>query len=277
MFVLHEAINKIRIRIWFKLRIIFALSTSIKRWKKYNNTVFLAYSLGKTGSTSIHYTLLKEFPLNRIFHVHTMNSGLWWKEYNKNFLLEKRVRRYLDKHPNRKVIIISLVRDPISRSISDYFHNIKRRKDFIQTINEKKLIEDITTFSDSFLKMSIEWFDSDVKYFTGFDVYNQSFDINAGYKEYCVSEKMKLLIIKTNCISKKGAKALSEFLDEEIDSIYNRNITNDKKLFKDIYLNVKMKYNEPKENIEAKLNNKFVRHFFSSEEIEILRHKYTRK
>ncbi len=125
-------LDKIRYRVLFYNNAIKNHKDKYKLYQKYKNTLILIYSPGATGSSTIYYSLMKYFPYNKVLHVHFL-SDYWLSIHTNEMYLQKRnvyltqvARKNISKY--KKVKIITLIRDPFSRSVSAYFHNKKKQK-----------------------------------------------------------------------------------------------------------------------------------------------------
>ena len=114
-----------------------------------------------------------------------------------------------------------------------------------------------------------KWFEQEFKKFVGLDVYNEHFLYNKGYKIY-KSNGHDILIIRLEDANNKLEKAIKEFLKIPKVSmgycgVYKyRNVGNEfKKKYKDI-----KKMNFPLDFIDKNYNLKYVKHFYSNDEIK---------
>lgn len=268
--------QKIFYRLSFKLNILSNIRKSIARYIKYKDTLILVYSPGQTGSSTVYYTLMKEFPLNKVLHVHFL-SDYWIKEklpkdnYNmkndKNKLLADKVYKALKK--KKKVKIISLIRDPFSRGISAYFHNPILRNQ----VKDK----DMETIRRGMLNYSKDdslfWYETDFNNFLNCNVFEDSFDKKRGAKRIDLSDNIEVLLLKTNQLSKNGKKEIEDFLDISIDELIDVN-QREKDTTGEIYKQIKNYYFEEPALFNEKINSQFTQHFFSDSELKSFKEKY---
>lgn len=103
------------------------------RFKISHNPVFI-YQMGKVGSSSVYKTLKAEGLRQQIFFVHFLSNDLYsYKDFLINagmnpvsYHIELGIalrRTILSRRDNLRYKIISMVRDPIARQISDIFQN----------------------------------------------------------------------------------------------------------------------------------------------------------
>ena len=101
-----------------------------------------------------------------------------------------------------------MVREPISKNISQFFQNVEvsypefAYSEKINLLSENEMIEEMIHF---FIKNFIHddplvWFDVEMKKFTGIDVYEEEFPHEKGYKLY-ENERFRILIFRLSFLS----------------------------------------------------------------------------
>jgi|SRR5690606_2252081 len=110
----------------------------IRQVRLYLSPYILIYQMGKVGSSSI-YASLKAKGVPKVFHLHRMNPETTQKmkrtfleqnllaQFRTEQLFETIYRKAIQRR--KKVKIITLVREPISRNISAFFENLTYRLD----------------------------------------------------------------------------------------------------------------------------------------------------
>lgn len=162
----------------------------------------LVYQMGKVGSSSVYETIKTKKRDWLVYHVHFLapdnlvEVGRYhWQTGNlkalfslvKNFAIYF-LSRYLIKH-NRPVYIVSLVREPVARDISDIFQNQRIHQDIfsgndeeeIQYKIERKVLEMFAGY-DYAKDHACTWYDKELKAAFGIDVFSIKFDTEAGYQ-----------------------------------------------------------------------------------------------
>lgn len=241
---------------------------------KYNdlkNKVVIIHTLGKVGSSTLYYELKKISPWNNIFHVHFL-SDLWLKDKLKdtnhfefNNKTAKKVFDYLKQHPNQKKYMISLVREPVSRELSNFMQN---PQDFIDG--------DVLSYSAASLKKAyldklsydytLNWFDSEFFNYTGFDVFAQPFDKTKGYSIY-EHEDYRILIIKLEQLNTCYHDAMKAFLGLDLQLEANANQSSNKPI-SHVYKELKQLLKFETEELEQLYTHKYVTHFYTDDEIQ---------
>lgn len=247
------------------------------------------FQMGKVGSSTIYKSLQRAYPERPIFHIHTLINidtalngvALTDKQYflRSNHIL---ISRYLKKEiargiKGRKWKLVSLVRDPVAQQISAFFQIIDL---IIPGFFEKydngvlDMEELVRTFIQWYPAESAyynTWFDVEMKPTFGIDVFEQPFPYDTGYKIY-FGDMADLLVIRLEDLNTCAEKALNEFLGLDVFNIIHNNISSDK--------NYANHYNEfisqiilPDDYINSVYDTKYVRYFYSREEIETFKYK----
>ena len=268
-------------KIYFAIRLFYEnvwhINKVFYRYIKYKDTLFLVFSAAKTGSITAYATLLKEFPLNKILHVHHL-SDQWFKknefeeEQKRNVFLMKRAKKYMQKYD--KVKVISLIRDPFTWGVSMFFQKAKAEKKEINIgLNE---IRYAIANDKNAIHASLNWC-NELKDYFDFDVYSVPFDKERGYQIYKIDEKYEILIIRIDAINLKFANALKEYLGEEISGIKNENRRADDSKYSKLYKNVMASYYDNEKDFYFKYNSDYVNKFFTENQKKNMLEKFLKK
>jgi len=233
--------------------------------------------MGKTGSSSIYYTLMREFPYNKVLHAHFL-SDFWYSWFQKqsgnsskktrNQRLSSLAKKYIKT--KNKVIIISIIRDPFSRSISDYFHSNKNNVlNKTDTQIKKEILNSFYIQSNS-----IDWFEKDFNSFFQIDIFGLPFDTAKGYHIYNLNDKYQLLLIRLDVLTKSFREAFYSLTGISISNLFVTNRREDDKKLANRYKVFKENYTEDIDSVNKKLNSKFIRHFFTYSQIENFKNIY---
>src|SRR5262245_58222199 len=184
----------------------------------------LVYQMGKVGSATIRSSLEASPEVQSrysIYHVHFL--GLERLLYEEN-LYKKAAKRYtgdpatvVEKFPGyvwsgqylaksirsqsekRQWTVITLVREPISRNVSSFFYNLDFLLSYnfrsrLESMGKEAVLEDLKSlFRKSVLEKGalerfdanpLTWFDSELKFVFGIDVYSTRFPADKGYCTY---------------------------------------------------------------------------------------------
>ena len=248
------------------------LNSKISKWKyrRLKNKTVVIYTLGKVGSSTLYYELKKLSPWNNVFHAHFLSDEWLLKRLKNTNHFEfnnqsaQKVFSYLNNNPNKQKKIITLVREPISRELSNFMQN---PKDYA---GSDLLIDGIEKLQQVYLdKVSYEytlnWFDSEFYNYTGFDVFSKTFDKEKGYAIYSHKDT-DILIIKLEKLNECYTSALNDFLGINLQLQTNANQSSNKPISK-VYTQLKNSIKFSKEELQDVYNHKYVTHFYTEKEI----------
>lgn len=238
----------------------------------YHKTPILIYTPGRVGSTGLYVTLDKSGEF--VIHIHTLNEAeirdkdqpgttVW--TYNHVLKAEKPAK------------VITLVRDPVSLIISDFFNKLKwlaGAKDAYNHLSVDELCELFCTryFDDGRHQVKLNWYHEEFNQALGVDVYAHPFDTDKRYGSF--SEGIyDVLILRTESDDSVKAKAVSDFLGippfniERVNEASNRD-------YAQIYRVFKNKIALPEAHLDTIYNSQYATLFFSDEERQSLREKW---
>jgi len=232
--------------------------------------------MGKVGSTSIYTELKKKLPFADIFHVHFLSE--YWlrkklpaldKYFHSNIDLGNEIINQINKNPYKRIKIITLVREPIIRDISDLFENWRSVYENIDQIDIQTLHKRI---DESTHEYTLTWFDTEFKNYTGFNIYEMPFNKEKGYEIYRL-ENADILCLKLEALREVGSKAIKEFLGVSVE-ISNRNLSADKQ-GKNLYMEIKRNYKASESKLSVVYNSLYMKHFYTEQEIKELINKWS--
>lgn len=156
----------------------------------------LVYQPGKVGSTTIQKSLEQRGILCE--HIHILN--------NRISMNNRKYKILLDGLKNRKIKIITGIREPIARAISSFIHPFLTYKAFLWNgltndlldscikylkefcCNDNKLKERIPVFNENEYTSCVDqmgnefaWFDKEIKEVLGIDIFEYPFNRGKGY------------------------------------------------------------------------------------------------
>lgn len=233
--------------------------------------------MGKVGSTSLYKTLKEAMPANSVFHVHFL-SKRWLNKAKENTGKERNISKandvlhHIAEHPGDRIRIITLIREPFERDISDFFENQKNYLER-QDIQPYSIGELLGKFYSSGHKYALKWFEREFYSFTGFDVYTRKFSRRRGYSIYHY-QNFDILIMKLEKLDTIFQVALKEFLGQDIKSLLKRNISIEKP-YASLYQEFKRNCRVEKTWISNLYRSKYVKHFYTRREIKQFEKKWT--
>lgn len=258
-----------------------------------NEEKVIVYTMGKIGSTTVEKSLkaLRKMP---VYHIHVLTpDGIDRadKIYEESFERRRKIafhvlesqylRKQLDKGlKGKKWKVVTLVRDPIAKNVSSLFENLDLALDYkyedkVKYLKTEDIIEEL---GEIFLKKfdnhdkPLTWLDLELKPVFGIDVFSSEFPRSKGYKIY-EAENVDLLLLRLENLNQCACEAFKEFLDVSELNLIRAN-TGGNKDYGDIYRNFLDSVSLPDSYVNKMYTSKYMRHFYSQEEIEAFKAKW---
>ncbi|TRU45390.1 MAG: AerL protein [Microcystis aeruginosa Ma_QC_Ch_20071001_S25] len=263
-----------------------------------NSSVIFVYQMGKVGSVNTYLTLKKKLPDQAIYHIHNLNSEHFSKiweamqldqHYHAFTFGHSCITKYLSEHieeikGQKSIKVITGVREPIARNISWFFQIIDCACVFPEFFikYEKGLItmDDIIKkfWSQNFVYgKQYDWFEEELEAVFGIDIASIDFPKEKGYAIANFPDRnIELLVLKLEKLDSCLKEALETFLGVE-----NLNCERlDRADFLDendylIYENLRKSLTFSDEYLEEIYDQPLVRHFYTDEEINKFKHKWS--
>lgn len=241
---------------------------NINYWRT-RSIIVLIYTGGKVGSSTVYYNLKRSKLFSDVLHVHFLSEH-WLKSFKEsgrwlsNIRKAEDVKNTLKQKPNKRVKIITLVREPVARDISDVFQNFKTIFE-INSTNELKELDIQNHLSVSKFNQTEMWFETEFKEYTGIDILQLPFDKKNGYSIYNLKE-FDVLCLKLETLNDSFEDIIHKFLGiKEMKSVVENN-----SLEKDgahLYKKIKNEFNLPENKLNEIYSTNFITHFYSKNEI----------
>ena len=264
--------------------------------------IIYLHSTRKTASSSIKRSLaLRQFNVVRMFDITSDVKDIWLKhvkgmEKKKSFSYGKKHLKVLfqKKEENLEYKVVTVTREPISISISIFFHNLKhfvpyfnlnregrkfcnelkrlflRSADSYTNDTEEEPAIELMKFSFDYTSFFMEY---EIKSIWGIDVLSKSM------KEYNIYENdgTSLLLLRFKKIRDVIPRAFCEFLGIENFQLGRDNITRRKRggpgeLYKRFQSEIKFSSSF----VEKVYDNKVMKHLYSTEEISYLKSRWSK-
>ena len=184
----------------------------------------LVHTMGKVGSHTIASSLLGHVR-NPVLHLHFLSDQLerrrrrqaaWGPvpdHFDRGILLRRQMRRY----PDRRLKVITAVRDPIAVQASALFHNSWHNPAILDKNGRIDVSKAVAHFRDKVgqpqaFNYIFQWFDLELRGVFGIDVFRMPFprDIKvARFSGY----RADALVLRLEDLSEFGPEALADFLD----------------------------------------------------------------
>lgn len=260
------------------------VNADIRRIVEGNAPTVLVYQMMKVGSSTITAALRAVGGLN-VFQVHLMGADNIdrWRAAIRKFPLA-RFRTGIDTgtllykgliEPGLKLKIITLVRDPIARNCSFYFHNLDtllRTGDAHDNVELPRLVGEFLNRFDH--RGGINWFDREFRPVLGVDIYEHPFPHDEGHARIDAG-RYDILVMRADLDDSLKKKCMEEFLGVEGLSLAPKNVGSQKP-YAAAYRAFLDALELPESYVDEMLDSKFTRHFFSPDEIASLRAKWLR-
>jgi hypothetical protein len=297
MICLNNLVKSFHHNILLKLNIISSVSRIVRLYyslalrknQLHKEKPIFVYQMGKVGSKTVVKTLNALRMNHPIYHVHRLtDEGIEITKRRdlakhraypgKHYWMSKLLRDQLDKISNEDgSLIITLTREPVARNLSAFFHSIKYWCPNIETklegTNKLDLFEWVAnTFLEKYYHDDpLIWFDNELQPVFGLDVYSEQFPHSEGY-QIIHENNIKLLIIRLEDLDRCYRKAFSSFLNldnEDINLIVSN--TASQRSHDQLYEEFLDWLILPDCYLEKLYSSKYVKHFYSDEEIDVFR------
>ncbi len=262
------------------------------------NVPLLVYQMGKVGSTSLCASLRAANFATPIWHVHFLSDEILgrldriyrrsWPEGNARHLwkchfLRKQIDRGL-----RGLKVVTLTRDPIARNVSAFFESLTiapldagsayRVKsvdyDFEITLHVERLETLVSLFLEKFdHETPSVFFDREIEGVLGIDALSTTFPASKGYHVYR-GERADLLVLRLEDLEERAAEAMKAFLGVNNIQLIRSNIGSQKE-HGFIYESFIHFLRLPEAYIDEMYMSKYARHFYTDEEIEGFKRKWS--
>jgi hypothetical protein len=248
----------------------------------------LVYQIGKVGSRSIYEELLAMGLPEPVLHVHMLNnidriSRNISKRYphpeGTLFYLRRgqMVRDWMKRGDDDTTWnVITGVREPVGRNVSAFFEMLPG---MIPNIDKRYHANDLQVeeLHELFLHLYDQrspaiWFDDQFKPIFDIDVYATPFPHSKGYDIYEAGHN-RALLIRIEDLNRTVQPAMLEFLGMKDFSVQTRNRSEDK-LYHDLAVRFKQ-LPLPLHYVDQMLSSKYSQHFYTDEEREQIRLKWT--
>lgn len=254
-----------------------------------NDKLVLIHQMGKVGSTSVTKSLKRDgfSPI----HIHSFFSPLssdMYKKYesiryyrsplyNKKYFLRNQFILKLLKN-RKKLKIISLVREPISRNVSMYFQAFHVPLMDINSSTDNRVEANTNTEAfrkDFFTKFNheygVKWFDEEFKRAWKINVYDYPFNQEEGYT-IIKKGNLEILLLKMEKLNELE-EVIGNFVEKDSFALKSENMGG-KKWYHSFYKEFKNNMTFSREYIYKLYNTKFMKHFYSEQERAEFRNKF---
>jgi putative capsular polysaccharide synthesis protein len=254
-------------------------------------TPILVYQMGKVGSETVARSLANAGLSVAVFHIHYLTAAALEvvEQRIKNHWNPSRGGRAVNLwesqcimkwlrtgRPGERWSVVTLVRDPVARNISDYFHKLAELNP--ARVAGEASDELVAELGREFLErfedheVPLTWFDSELKSVFGLDVYDAPFPVAKGYGLYA-NDNAAVLVVRAEDLDRVAADAFREFLGIEKLTLSAANLAQQKpyaRLYRRFIEQVEL----PSEYLSRMYESRFARHFYAEEELAAFSRKW---
>ena len=251
----------------------------------------LVFSMGKTGTRTICDSLEHMGIRKSVYHIHRLSekgieeakkkrklSNTPQGRARKGIIASEYLRRKILQGPRKqKWPVVTLVRDPVARSISQFFQELDLWAPGMLTRYLKG--EDVVDllinifFSDYNSKVSLEWFDTELKSVFDIDVFQNAFPKDQGYQIYS-NRLASVLLIRLEDLDRCAPMAFRSFLGIENLGLMPSNISENKP-YSQLYKHFKNRIRFPAFYLDGMYTSRVAQHFYHQQEIEGFRKRWS--
>jgi hypothetical protein len=168
----------------------------------------------------------------------------------------------------RKLRIITLVRDPVGRNVSRYFHDLHYwlAYYFTEIASDRLSGDNLDVLIDCFRKTfnhryPLDWFDKELKRLTGLDIYGYPFDTAKGCTRIDKG-RVSLLIVQTEKL-RDCWRTIEEFCDSKLEARDDNR--GERKWYGALYSEFLDRLSLTAEELDEMYSSKYATFFFSEE------------
>lgn len=294
---------------WIDRRVYEYFAVTIAPWFNWRDPI-LIYQMGKVGSSSIRNSLFRSqdprtrlvlmsheyFPIRnrdpdridiepayrdmlereiaheqRVYKQFTLRKRLGWR-FREKFYAERIYKTWV--RPQHRLHVITLVREPVANNISMFFQLLDRYIGTDSKISDYDIDELIDIFIKNYMHARpLTWLDAEITSHFGIDVYQHPFPISQGYT--IISRgNTSLLVLRCELDDRKKAQAIANFLDLDDFELVRSNVAN-QKIYAREYAEFRQRIRIPPALLDQMYDSRFARHFYSGEEIERFRARWS--
>lgn len=250
----------------------------------------LILQMGKVGSRTVVESLRTSRIGRPVYHVHRLSDrGLDWKRRRRtperprpgrNYWASLYLRRRIESAaPGTRWDVVTLVRDPIARNVSAFFHAIDRwypefRREGVGDVGAREVERLAGVFLERYPhSFPGDWFRDELETFFGVDVFARGFPTSAGYAVYRDLGSLNLLILRTEDLDQCLESAMAAWL-KAVPIPVRRANEGTKRTDGRIYRTFLSRVRFPSRYVEQMYTSRYAQHFYTNRELEAFRRRW---
>ena len=251
----------------------------------------LIYQMGRVASQTVNDTAAAALPGVPVFHVHWLSEenlsraeararSRYGMVRQRHILVARRLRQFLEQRGlgGLQWWIVTLVRDPVARNLSEFFLTLeeyqiegafRRYRENPDVL--RQWIDDFVSGYDHLSRC--HWFEEEIGRVFGIDVYSQPFDHQCGFS-LIEQDGVRVLVLRQEDLDrglKSGFKALTGVAPA--GQVVARHVSGQDPNA-DLYRELRCRLRMPAELLDRIYDCRWVRHFYSKEEISEWRQRW---
>ena len=249
----------------------------------------LIYQMGRVASQTINDTAKQALPGVPVVHVHWLSDknlasaigrarGRYGFVRQRHLLVARKIRALLDSEEGRSLdwLVISVVRDPVARNLSEYFLTLEEYhfKDAFKIYRDhpEQIDQWVSYFVHEYDHLSrCRWFDEEIGEVLGVNVLDVPFDHE---RKFLLHEgRIKVLVLRQEDLETGLANGFQALTGVRPEQIARRHISSEDEhagLYRALVERVKL----PEVLLDRIYGCPWVRHFYGEDEIEVWRRKW---
>lgn len=246
------------------------------------HTPVIAYLPPKVGSTSVVNALMSRYRFSMRHHYLRPEITDWvlntYRGKRRLHYWNFKRQRWVYEHivvPKRPAKYLTMVREPISQGISNFFDTLDRITGKTESYKGYSIDELVNMFFEQdFREVSwLHWFEDEYMPVLGVNLYEHPFPKDQGYLRI-EHGPIELLLLKTEVGEEKKSEVITDFVGLARPLEFDRlNITADKS-YGPIYKAFKSQLEIPETLVERVYNDPIVKYFYSDDELDQFRTKW---
>jgi hypothetical protein len=252
--------------------------------------IVAVYQPGRVGSTAVTVAI-RSASVGPVFHVHTLTRDLRRSMEKQNIAITPALAKH--SHENDRVArclrwvlslqvplkIIVLLRDPVEQSLSSFFFNFQSitghtLDEKAWTMGELKRLYWVKNTLTGFTLFE-SWFENELKFYTGFNVFSFPFDAERGWQVYHHG-KLSVLAIKMELDEAVKNGVLNAYLNTKNLRLQRIN-SSEAQSYGELYREFRANYSLKSERLDTIYDGRFALHFYTSQEIDGFKQKWVKK
>jgi Putative capsular polysaccharide synthesis protein len=236
----------------------------------------LIYQMGKVGSSTVYAALDDQALPVPVEHVHLLanhdaiEAAIRATYPDPSTTLEqldrgRRVRESIDRQPDVRWNVITLVRDPVVRNVSAFFQSLH---ELVPEARDGDVPLSVlgTAFTEKFGQNApLKWFQEQLTPVFGIDPYATPFPHAQGF-QILEGERARLLILRNEDLTDCLATALQAFLGIKIRDIPDANESG-VKWYGPMQKKLLTEFQFPPEYLDTMYSSEYAQHFYTPAEI----------